>query len=82
MSCCGKGREALRAEFARADGRVPPSAVNGRVVFEYTGPTHTVARGGVTGRGYGFSGYGARVEVDPRDEPSLLRTPYLQRVRR
>ena len=81
MSCCGKQREALRAQHAPR-GAKSPAPVNGRVVFEYTGPAGAVIKGGVTGRGYAFVGYGARAVVDPRDAPSLLRTPYLQRVLR
>jgi hypothetical protein len=56
--------------------------VNGRVVFEYTGPGTPVVRGAATGRGYAFAGYGARVVVDARDAPSLTRMPHLQRVLR
>lgn len=36
----------------------------------------------ITGRGYAFVGYGARTTVDACDAPSLMRTPYLQRVLR
>jgi hypothetical protein len=54
----------------------------GRVVFEYTGPTSLVAKGGVTGRGYAFRGYGSRVTVDARDARSLAAVPYLQQVLR
>jgi hypothetical protein len=83
MSCCGKGREALRAESGgAADGWRRPAPVNGRVVFEYTGPGTTVVRGAATGRGYAFGGYGARVVVDARDAASLGRLPHLQRVLR
>jgi hypothetical protein len=63
-------------------GTRTPLPANGRVVFEYTGPASAVVKGGVTGRGYAFVGYGARAAVDARDAPSLLRTPYLQRVLR
>jgi hypothetical protein len=51
-------------------------------VFEYTGPASVVVKGAVTGRGYAFVGYGARAAVEARDAPSLMRTPYLQRVLR
>lgn len=81
MSCCGQRREQLRMEYS-ARGVRSPAAVNGRAVFEYTGPASAIVKGGVTGRGYSFVGYGARVAVDVRDAPSLLRMPYLQRVMR
>jgi hypothetical protein len=81
MSCCGKQREQLRTEYS-ALGERRPAPVNGRVVFEYTGPAGAVVKGRVTGRGYAFVGYGARAAVDARDAPSLMRMPYLQRVLR
>ena len=81
MSCCGGQREQLRTEHS-ARGTRGPIPINGGVVFEYTGPGSAVAKGAVTGRGYAFVGYGARAAVDARDAPSLLRTPYLQRVLR
>lgn len=81
MSCCGEKRQQLRAT-PPARGTRGPVRVNGRVVFEYTGPASAVVKGGVTGRGYAFVGDGARVAVDPRDAPSLMRMPYLQRVLR
>ena len=81
MSCCGGQREQLRTEHS-ARGTRSPIASNGRVVFEYTGPARAVVKGAVTGRGYAFVGYGARAAVDARDAPSLMRTPYLQRVLR
>jgi T6SS, Phospholipase effector Tle1-like, catalytic domain len=37
-------------------------------------------KGALTGRGYAFLGYGARVVVDARDAPSLTTMPSLQRV--
>jgi hypothetical protein len=52
------------------------------MVFAYTGPASMFVKGPVTGRGYAFVGYGARAKVDARDAPSLMRTPYLQRVLR
>ena len=81
MACCGGQREQMRIDRVTGRARTPES-VNGRVVFEYTGPASVVVKGAVTGRGYSFSGYGARAAVDPRDAPSLVETPYLQRVMR
>ena len=81
MPCCGEQRAQLRAEYSARGGR-SPARINGRVVFEYTGPASAVVKGGVTGRGYAFVGYGSRAAVDARDAPSLLRMPYLQRVLR
>ena len=81
MSCCGEQREQLRTQHSVRGAR-SPKPVNGRVVFEYTGPASAVVKGAVTGRGYAFVGYGARAAVDARDAPTLMRTPYLQRVLR
>ena len=81
MSCCGGQREQLRMEYS-VRGEQSPKLIDGRVVFEYTGPTSAVVRGAVTGRGYAFAEYGSRAAVDARDAPSLMRTPYLQRVLR
>ena len=79
MSCCGQRREQLRVEYS-ARGARSPAATSGQAVFEYTGPARAVVKGGATGRGYSFVGYGARVAVDPRDADSLVHMPYLQRV--
>ena len=80
MACCGERREQLRTEFS-ARGVRRPKPINGHVIFEYTGPASAVVRGTVTGRGYAFAGYGARVAIDARDAPSLIDTPYLQALR-
>jgi hypothetical protein len=81
MGCCGGSREQLRAEYSVRGTRIALPA-SGRVVFEYTGPASATVKGGATGRGYAFAGYGARAAVDARDAPSLLQMPYLQRVLR
>jgi hypothetical protein len=81
MSCCGEKRQQLRGGSPLVGTRRQPR-INGRMVFEYTGPTSAVVKGPVTGRGYAFVGYGARAAIDPRDAPALLRMPYLQRVLR
>ena len=81
MSCCGGQREQLRTQSATGQAE-SPKTVSGHVIFEYTGPGRMVVRGAVTGRGYSFVGYGARVAVDARDAPSLTKTHYLQRVLR
>lgn len=81
MSCCGGRREQLRVEQPDRHLR-SPRTMNGLAIFEYTGPSRTVAKGGVTGRGYSFVGYGAQVSVDPRDAESLAAMPYLQQVLR
>jgi hypothetical protein len=79
--CCGGQHEQLRTKPS-AEGARSAATINGRVMFEYTGPSRAVVKGAVTGRGYAFVGYGARATVDARDAPSLMRTPYLQRVLR
>jgi hypothetical protein len=81
MPCCGEKRQQLRTA-SPAHSMRRQARVNGRMIFEYTGPTSAVVKGAVTGRGYAFAGYGAREAIDPRDAPALLRMPYMQRVLR
>jgi len=81
MTCCGEKREQLRTQTLHQRAN-ESNAVNGRVVFEYTGGASAVVKGAVTGRGYAFLGYGSRVAVDARDAASLAGLPYLQRVLR
>jgi hypothetical protein len=48
--------------------------------FEYVGATAMTVTGGATGRTYRFEQPGARLAVDPADEPSLRRVPNLRVV--
>jgi hypothetical protein len=87
MSCCGKKRAALNAEYYQH-----PSATNhqkenegtasGTVQIEYTGDAGFSITGNRTGRRYSFNRKGQVITVDPRDEAGLLMYPYLQRKNR
>lgn len=85
MSCCGKMRQQLTG--AVSPTRTEPKVVGqGRsdvqfaIAFEYTGQTGLSVLGAVSGRRYRFDGPGARVVVDPRDRPSLVKVPKLRQV--
>jgi hypothetical protein len=84
MSCCGKGREAMRSIHHHAAPAAPNahrrSAVQPAVVFEYTGADSVSVVGAITGIRYEFRGYGARLRVDLRDRPQLARQPGLRMV--
>ena len=49
--------------------------------FEYTGLTGLTVSGPVTGRQYRFDRPGSRLEVDPRDRPSIAAIPVLRQIR-
>jgi hypothetical protein len=51
------------------------------LTFEYLGRTGLTVKGSMTGRQYRFDKPGARVQVDPRDRPSILAIPLLKPVR-
>jgi len=73
MSCCGNQRRPFRhREYST------PAAP---IAFEYIGKTSAVVIGGVTGKHYSFTSSGARIEVDPRDVPSLQAVPVLRQTR-
>ncbi len=87
--CCGKSRAQFQARIPSS----PPPRVATQTVgpppqfvrypgmtFEYTGLTGLTVAGPVTGRVYRFDRPGARVEVDPRDRPSIAAIPILRLV--
>lgn len=85
MSCCGKNRAMYPP--IRSPNPIPtpsiPSQQRGlrfKVVLEYTGPTGLTAIGPISGQRYRFNHPGARLEVDPRDRPSLAAVPHLRQV--
>jgi len=55
-------------------------AVGSAPIFEYVGATSLTALGAGTGREYRFDRTGARLQVDPRDQPSLAQIPKLRRI--
>lgn len=82
MSCCGKSRERMKT-FTTAPN-VPTPRMNvspvGTIAFEYTGKSRLTVIGPVTHIRYEFNGFGSRVQVDPRDSPSVATVPALRRV--
>lgn len=89
MSCCGSKRQQVVASaFAtsgtNASAAPSPSVSHGPgpagVLFIYDGVAGLIVTGRVTGRRYRFGERGARINVDPRDAPSLEMTPKLRRV--
>jgi hypothetical protein len=85
MGCCGQRRAAVSStpaatravtQVARPVRQVPVQGT----VYEYTGTTGMTVYGRISQRTYRFSQRGARVQVDPRDVPSLGGLPNLRRV--
>ena len=94
MSCCGKGRDALRNTWTPASetpaGRPMGSdAVLGPMVgrepaqifFEYQGTQAISVIGPITGQRYRFASPGLRIAVDSRDAPSVGAVPGVRRLR-
>ena len=81
MSCCGSYRQQF-ASFAAARPPAPGAPANRRftIVLEYVGATGLTAVGPASGRRYRFAGPGARLVIDPRDRPALIRIPGLREV--
>jgi len=84
MGCCGSGRPAHGASIQASHRPVSaPRAQPARyshVFFEYIGPTALTAIGRATGKHYRFDRPGARVAVEPVDQPSLKGVPNLRLV--
>ena len=88
MSCCGKKRANLpgsvpnlqSANSARRTSSFPAVANESTLSFEYVGGSAMTVVGPITGARYRFIGYGARVNVDPRDRLSLIAVPNLREV--
>ena len=86
--CCGKSRAQFRGtmsnlpppRFVRSASSAPQLARRPSTTFEYIGRTRLTVAGPVTGREYRFDRMGARVEVDPRDTPSIAAIPLLKQV--
>ena len=84
MPCCGQQKSNLGYGNQSVQSRV---ATNARpayrysIYFEYTGQTGLTVFGGATNKKYRFDRTGARVEIDPRDRPSLAQVPNLREVK-
>ncbi len=87
--CCGKSRAQFQTRIpspppprlATQTAGPPPFMRYPGTTFEYVGLTGLTVAGPVTGRVYRFDRPGARVEVDPRDRPSIAAIPVLRQIR-
>jgi len=85
MGCCGQRRAAVSSapRVTQAVIRTvrPAQRISSEVtVYEYTGTTGMTVYGRASQRTYRFSQRGARVQIDPRDAPSMGGLPNLRRV--
>ena len=82
MSCCGRTRDA-GASSGRVLTLAAPTATPPKqfiVQFEHVGKTSLTVIGPISGRRYRFDRPSARLPIDPRDRPGLLRVPSLRQV--
>jgi hypothetical protein len=78
--CCGKNR----IQFSRPPRPIAatiPAVRRARAIFEYVGRTNLIVKGSATGKYYRFERPGVRIEVDPRDRPSVAAVPMLRQLR-
>lgn len=82
MSCCGRMRDAGASSGRALTLAAPTTAPAPRFVvqFEYVGSTSLTVIGPISGRRYRFDRPSARLPIDPRDRPGLLRVPSLRQV--
>ena len=85
MPCCGQqkiefGFSARVAQTRKSVGSGTRSGHRYNVYFEYTGSTGLTVVGSATNKKYRFDQPGSRIEVDPRDRPSLAKVPNLREV--
>ncbi len=81
MHCCGHVVTGFSSKHALpADTRDREQAARVTVNFQYTGRTGLTVVGPVTGMQYRFSGPGATLPVDARDQRAVSAVPNLRRV--
>ena len=85
MPCCGQqksnlgyGNQSVQSRGATRTGSRP--ALRYSIYFEYVGQTGLTVYGAATNKKYRFDRTGSRIEVDPRDRPSLSKVPNLREV--
>ena len=85
MPCCGQQKTDFG--FSPRGVQTRPASNNTArpvhryaVYFEYVGSTGLTVFGSATKKKYRFDRNGSRVEVDPRDRPSLSKVPNLREV--
>ena len=54
--------------------------VSHAVLYEYTGSTGMTVAGPISGQKYRFGSPGSKLQIDPRDAPSLAGLPNLRRL--
>ena len=85
MPCCGQqktdlGYSSHAVKSRKATNNSARPAHRYSVYFEYVGNTGLTVFGSATKKKYRFNGPGSRVQVDPRDRPSLSKVPNLREV--
>ena len=88
MACCGKQRTNFQGAMRGNQPLASPGAIltghhqvlRSKAFFEYLGHTGLTVIGPVTGRRYRFNHYGAVIEVDLRDRPSMAAVPKLRQI--
>jgi hypothetical protein len=86
MPCCGQQKTEFRTAGQSSQAYKPTTNTPSRpayryaVYFEYVGNTGLTVFGSATNKKYRFDQRGSRVEVDPRDRPSLAQVPNLREV--
>ena len=85
MPCCGQkkpdfGPGPRSVQPYKSTNNVARPGYRYSVYFEYVGNTALTVLGSATNKKYRFNGSGSRVEVDPRDRPSLAKVPNLREV--
>ena len=83
MPCCGQQKSNLGYGNQSVQTRKVTNArpaYRYSIYFEYVGQTGLTVYGAATNKKYRFDRTGSRIEVDPRDRPSLSKVPNLREV--
>ena len=86
MPCCGQQKTDFGISPGGVQTRTSTNNTHARpahryaVYFEYVGNTGLTVFGSATNKKYRFDRNGSRIEVDPRDRPSLSKVPKLREV--
>jgi hypothetical protein len=78
VTCCGKGREALRSGSSPVGNPGTELIGDGPLLLEPREQTTFYARGAATGKRYVFDPAGPAQLVDPADAPALLASGVLR----
>jgi hypothetical protein len=80
MACCGQRRALATGGGQVIQANRLPRPVSHSALYEYTGATGMTVTGSGSGMKYRFSQPGSKVQIDPRDVPSMAGLPNLRRV--